>query len=347
VFQKMHGPGTERVVRHLAGAGVTTVYIQCDLEPQNTIPALCDVVVCPAQEMADWLLAQGARRVECIPDPAETVWPSPARTRHVGRGLRVCWVGHGDNFHTLDPIRAILHEEEFRDLELVTISNHKDADVPWSLDAVREVVPTCDLAVVPTADGASYRVKSSNRVVLFMAAGVPVLAGNLRSYREVIEHGSTGMLAADPEAYRAAFRLLRDPQVRARMAHLAYERCLESFTLDRIIERWITLFTSLAAASNVGSAVPHRSCHLMGVLKAHSALRLSTQCRDLYRRDFAFDVLREGIGLAMRHPSPLLPRDLLNLGRPLIWAAKERAIRTPVLAPAYRLARRCWHLARG
>ncbi|HKM53826.1 MAG TPA: hypothetical protein VJY33_10480, partial [Isosphaeraceae bacterium] len=76
VFQKMHGPRTERVVRELAGAGVTTVYIQCDFEPENTIPALCDVVVCPSQEMAEQLLAQGARRVECIHDPAEFVWPS-------------------------------------------------------------------------------------------------------------------------------------------------------------------------------------------------------------------------------------------------------------------------------
>ena len=50
---------------------------------------------------------------------------------------------------------------------------------PWSLDAVREVVPTCDLAVVPAGDGDVYRTKSSNRVVLFMAAGLPVVAGDL------------------------------------------------------------------------------------------------------------------------------------------------------------------------
>ena len=86
VFQKMHGPRTERVVRELAGAGVTTVYIQCDFELENTIPALCDVVVCPSQEMADQLLAQGARRVECIPDPAEIVWPSPAPPRRACAG---------------------------------------------------------------------------------------------------------------------------------------------------------------------------------------------------------------------------------------------------------------------
>ena len=78
VFQKMLGPRTERLVRELAGTGVKTVYIQCDLEPENTIPAHCDVVVCPSRDMADQLLAQGAQRVEYIPDPAEIVWPSPA-----------------------------------------------------------------------------------------------------------------------------------------------------------------------------------------------------------------------------------------------------------------------------
>jgi Glycosyl transferases group 1 len=347
VFQKMHGPRTERVVRELAGAGVTTVYIQCDFEPENRIPSLCDVVVCPSQEMAGQILAQGALRVECIHDPAEIVWPSPVPPRRAWRGLKVCWVGNGVNFHTLDPVRAILNEEEFRDLELVTISNHPDADVPWSLDAVREVVSTCDLAVVPTGEGDAFRVKSSNRVVLFMAAGIPVVAGDLRSYREVIQHGSTGMLAFDPEAYRAAFRLLRDPEARSRISRQAHEYCLENFTLDHIIDRWITFFKSLEPRGDTGATASlQQSCHLMGVLKAHSALRLSRECWWWDHR-VTYSLLREGLGLAVKHPSHLLLDDLVHAPRTAVRAVKQQAKTTRVVAPAYRLAHGCWHALRG
>ncbi len=328
VFQKMLGPRTERVVRELAGAGVSTVYIQCDFEPENTIPPLCDVVVCPSRELAEELLAQGARRVVCIPDPAEIVWPSPAPARLERRGLKVCWVGNGINFPTLDPVRTILNEEEFRDLELVTISNHPDADVPWSLDAVREVVPTCDIAVVPTGDGDAYRVKSSNRVVLFMAAGIPVVAGDLRSYREVIQHGSTGMLAADHEAYRTAFRLLRDPEARSRIAGQAHRYCLENCTLEHILDRWISFFTSFAVCPDTGAAASHRCRHTMGVLKAYSALRLSGECWWWPHR-VTYSLLREGLGLAVKHPSTLLFEDLLKVLRTTVRVAKQQAKATP------------------
>src|SRR5262249_38491159 len=127
VFQKMQGPGTERLIRHLSAVGVTTAYVQCDIEPGHNVPALCDVAVRPTVEMARRREAQGAGRVECIPDPAEMSWPAPRGTTEATRYLRVCWVGHRVNFPTVDPIRAILREEEFHDLKLVTISNRPDA----------------------------------------------------------------------------------------------------------------------------------------------------------------------------------------------------------------------------
>ena len=86
------------------------------------------------------------------------------------------------------------------------------------------------------------------------------------------------MLAADPEGYRAAFRLLRDPQARSRIARQAHEYCLDNFTLDHIIDRWIIFFTSLEARADTGAVANLRCRHSMGVLKAHSALRLSREC---------------------------------------------------------------------
>ena len=346
VFQKMLGPATEQLVTELASAGVTTVYIQCDLEPENRIPTLCDLVVCPSREMADRLLAQGAQRVECIPDPAEMVWPAPVPTRKVRRALRICWLGHAVNFHTLDPVRAILQEEEFRDMQLVTISNHADADVPWSLDAVREVVPTCDFAVVPSGDGDAYRVKSSNRALLFMAAGIPVVAGDLQSYREVIRHKSTGMLTSDAEGYRAAFRLLRDPEIRSVIASQAHQYCFDHFTVNRIVDRWIALFTSLVPGSNAGPAARHQSGHSMFVLKAHTAFRLASECR-WWRNRVRYNLIRAGLGLAVRHPSPVLIQDFARLPGTVLHMAKLQAQATPYIAPAYRIAHRSWHAARG
>jgi hypothetical protein len=243
-------------VRFLRGTGACTVYVQSDYDPANAVPFLCDAVVCSSEYLANFYRTHGAANVSYIPDPAE-FWRKPdegTATRPVERNLALCWIGHPGNWETLAPIRQILAETEFSDIRLVTVSSHPEADVPWSLAAVQDVVNRCDLAVVPTGKGAQAFSKSSNRVIMFMAAGVPVIAGRIPAYEEVIEHGLNGYLADTLEEYRMALRALRDPEARRRVAHRAYDSVNAEYTIDSITHRWLELFRSLESQRDTSQA---------------------------------------------------------------------------------------------
>ena len=233
-FQKLQGPNTEALVRRLKQDGTLTVYGIGDYVPENQIPLLCDAVVCSSEDLADYYRGQGCRSVTYIPDPAE-FWCLPKRARFarpISRGLKVCWVGSSSNWPPLEPLLQLFQEDEFRDFQLITISDHPQATLPWSPETVRRVVPECDLAVIPTGSTFAYQVKSPNRALLFMANGVPVVASPLRSYSEVIRHSWNGFLVHDLDGFRAAFRELRDTERRKSIAWNAYSSIAGRYDID-------------------------------------------------------------------------------------------------------------------
>lgn len=335
VLQKIRGERTEQLVRDLSHEGVATVYVQCDLEPENLLPTLCNVVVCPSRQMSDHLTAMGCQRVEFIPDPIETSWAVPAPVRPARRGLRLCWVGHRTNWEGLAEIREILREEEFADIELVTISNHPDADIPWSMEAVHEVLPGCDLGVVPVGVGAAFQVKSSNRILLFMAAGLPVVAGRLRSYEEVIEHGRNGFLAQSADEYRAAFRSLRDPAIRAIISRAAFDESRRDFGIDRIADRWAALIESIRPAKSAPSAIERDR-----ILKRLDAATHLGNASILLRRDLIAEARAEfkiGLRSFLRNPHPSLLATIMSLRREFASLRKQEPVISSLLSGCRRL----------
>jgi len=103
-------------------------------------------------------------------------------------------------------------------------------------DRVRERLGAAELFVLPCQrddDGDADGIP----VVLMeaMASGVPVIAGDLPSIRELVCDGRTGLLipGADPDACAAAIvRLLDDPAERDRLAEAGAARVREEFTLQ-------------------------------------------------------------------------------------------------------------------
>lgn len=278
-LQKLAGPRTERLVRRLKQDGTFTVYGMGDLIPENRIPHLCDAVVCSSEDLADHYRSEGCQHVVYIPDPVER-WSPPERaniTRPVSRGLKACWVGSSNNWAPFESVVRMFREEEFRDIELISISDHPDATLPWSEETVHRVVPECDLAVLPTGDDLKFRVKSNNRALLFMAHGVPLVASPLRSYKEVIKHEWSGYLAEDLDGFRSAVRELRSPEKRKFIASNAYSSIEGRYDVDSFGERWKAFFEALIAsgcpqASAEPGGLRHTSGKDDGVLKARADL---------------------------------------------------------------------------
>jgi hypothetical protein len=245
--------------------------------------------------------------VHYIADPVEW-WCAPDKVplKNAGRRLTVCWVGSRGNWPTLEPIRELFADPDFADLKLVTISDHPNADIPWSQRRVRSVVPRCDMAIVPTGTGPRSSMKSSNRVALFMAAGVPVVAGRIDSYEEVITPGWNGFLAGDPGEYGEALRRLRDPGVRDLLRRNAFDYARQNLTLEKNLESWLELFASLSGERSGPTPGPRRGDD--GPLLRFETRADIGMTRILLRKRryaAACSSLAGAAALALRHPSVL------------------------------------------
>lgn len=83
-----------------------------------------------------------------------------------------------------------------------------------------------------------------------MADGLPVVAANTESHRELVRHGETGFLVeiGDRAGFaRAAWRLLENPGVAKQFGEAGRARILSEFSVDRMTQAHRRLYDQLAA----------------------------------------------------------------------------------------------------
>ena len=86
---------------------------------------------------------------------------------------------------------------------------------------------------------------TSNSIVEAMACGRPVVATDVGGNREIVEHGTTGLVVPprDPAMLAAAvLELLEDPPRARRMGETARERARSRFSRDRMVEATIAIY---------------------------------------------------------------------------------------------------------
>lgn len=278
VMQKLVGLEFASLPGLVRGSGGATLYVHCDLDPENPLPFLCDSIVVPSTALTDWYRDRGAANVRIIPDPSEFAWPRlPAREPRWS-GLTIGWVGHRKNWDSLLELRSMLAEDEFRDFCLITISNHPDADLAWSIPRVREQLPRYDLAVLPDADRADAAYKSANRLVMMMAAGVPVIAARLEAYEEVLGRYPCGFLYNSSEELRCCLRRLRDPCLRAAFAISGHEAANTQYSLAAAVRQWVELFQALPLAALPSGFGQRRRLNRAVLGSELQMMRLATFC---------------------------------------------------------------------
>jgi hypothetical protein len=89
----------------------------------------------------------------------------------------------------------------------------------------------------------------TNSVLEALALGRAVLASDIAGNRSLVEEGVTGFLFNTPEAMVAkADRLLKDPDLRARLGEAGRERVNARFSPDREIDGYLATYTRLTPA---------------------------------------------------------------------------------------------------
>lgn len=255
IFQKVESSRATRFARLARRLGTRIVFLQADYR-KSPFYEFAHRVVVSSVELARQLQPLCKAPITVIEDaidlPGDVVAPSSPRMRR----LRVLWIGSRLNFPSLDRIRPLFKRSEFSDFELVTVSDHPEARVGWSPESAHRELLAADLAVIPCLDSPASRAKSNNRLTLFMAAGLPVVASPIPAYCAVVEPGENGFLAESLEDWAVALRALRDPALRASLGQSARTTAWDRFAPKIIAGHWETLLDEMAVRRPL--AVPEK-----------------------------------------------------------------------------------------
>lgn len=207
-----------------------------------------------------WSMGVPAQRVFYVPngiDAAQAGTPRPAALRDDATMLLYTRFWEFDVRDLVAALAAIIHRcpaarllvvgkgergEERRLLELA-----QRAGVAASIDYRGWVEPAqvpallnqATLALVPLDDTLINRARCSAKLLELMAAGLPIVAGNVGQTGAYLQHGTSGLLVApgDPAALaQAALRLLADSALRSRLAEGA-QRVAATYSWERLAPR--------------------------------------------------------------------------------------------------------------
>ena len=195
-------------------------------------------------------------RCEVLPTPVDARRFCPGALP-VPSGPVLGWVGHGDNLGYLEALAEPLAEigRRHRDLKLVVVSDrrpelpHVAVEFrPWSLG--RELEGFADIAVglAPLADTEWTRAKCAFRLLQYMSLGVPAVASPVGMQAEVGVDGVSVLLARNGHEWvRAVDSLLRDRELRLRLARAARKEVEQRFDVPIIARRLIAVLEDLLA----------------------------------------------------------------------------------------------------
>ncbi|MBJ6801043.1 glycosyltransferase [Geomonas propionica] len=242
MFQKVRDENVQAFVQEARRRGIRTVFIQCDCIETDMVTGVDDVVV-TSRNLRDFYQGKYGIEAQIIEDAIE-VDPSRAKVHAAKEPLGLVWVGHSDNWDSVGMVREVLSLPGGTGFTLKTISNHPDADVPWAIDTVTDEILSQDIAVIPAHLQHWGMAKSSNRLTMFMALGMPVIASPVPSYLDVVQNGRNGFVAGNTPEWLDALAKLRDVETRAAVGKQAREDAKRDFSLDTIGPQWLRFLQS-------------------------------------------------------------------------------------------------------
>jgi len=215
------------------------------------------VEVADAVTAASAFIAGRARevhpRVEYIPDSVDRAHFRHTRTPGPGRPLTAIWCGYSVKAAELTPVLVRLDK---RGIEIVIVSDAPPSlPVPFTFVRWRHAsAPTellrGDFAVAPRdLDHAYNRGHSFFRIGVFLAQGVPVLAGPVPSYAEVLTSEVDGLVCATEAEWESALdRIAAEPQCLGAWSAAAV-RAMEPHWTEAAARRHAALLRTLAGAA--------------------------------------------------------------------------------------------------
>jgi len=184
--------------------------------------------------------------VDLSPFPEETLRRAREARRSRSGRPRVGWLGSRPSLRYLpalaDPLRRVLSGtggvfvqicSEFADLPGVPTES-----ITWSLDGEAEALLGLDVGVMPLDDSPFSQGKCGLKILMYQAAGLPVVCSPVGANRELIRENETGFFARSADEWDAHLRrLLGDPSLALRLGERGRAQVEEGYESASIAAR--------------------------------------------------------------------------------------------------------------
>ena len=206
------------------------------------------------------VLAQYARQFNAnthdLPTVLDTARYIPKAASRNGEVFTVGWIGSPSTAPYLSelvaPLSAIGAEGPVQFVVIggkaPVVPNVKVVEIDWNEDAEVDLINSFDVGVMPLPDDDWARGKCAFKLIQYMACAVPVVASPVGANIDVVGADS-GLMAASPQEWADALRLLRDQPVRrAEMGQAGRQKVEHSYSIQVTAPRLAGL---LKAAANL------------------------------------------------------------------------------------------------
>jgi len=227
------------------------------------IAAMCDHLLVSTAHLGQALAASGTPAT-VLPTPVDTdrFRPRSASAAPTAGGdtpPRIGWIGNGGNLAYLPAVvpaladvarshGAVLHvvsDQRFGAAGLV-VDNE-----PWSLSGEPAALARMTIGIMPLPDTPYARGKAGYKILVYWAAGLPVIASPVGANADLIDDGVDGFLATSIDAWRTHLRtLLDDPGLRVRMGAAGRRKVEAHYTYDVVTPQLVDVLRGLRAGRN-------------------------------------------------------------------------------------------------
>ena len=169
----------------------------------------------------------------------------------------IIWQGYMANVEAMFRLHKILEQirqETRQHVRMIYHSNcptHVDGMfhyIKWKIRDWQKMLALCDIGIVikpPESD--VQRRKPSNKVLSYMAAGLPVICTPTAADQLIMEHGKHGFFAYTDDEWHAALKtLIEQPELRKSMGMAGRDAVWRQFTLKNITAKYTRLFDGSA-----------------------------------------------------------------------------------------------------
>jgi glycosyltransferase involved in cell wall biosynthesis len=176
-----------------------------------------------------------------LPTVVDTSRYLPQPHRRGSEVFTVGWIGSPSTATYLselvEPLSAIAQEGPVRFIvvggKAPKIPNVSVVEIDWHEHTELDLINSFDVGVMPLPDDDWARGKCAFKLIQYMACGVPVIASAVGANVDVVG-AECGILAATPQEWTEAFRLLRsEPVKRVNMGESGRARVVQHYSLHQ------------------------------------------------------------------------------------------------------------------